>query len=108
MHDKLFHTSKTDCMKKSLKEAASGNIPFCIKSLDDLHKKGYKYVLIKGFTIDKHFEYVDPSILVLVPVKELPSDPMLKEIYEPIQSEILYKWATERNEYPQILIAKKF
>ena len=95
-------------MKKSLKEAASGNIPFCAKSLDDLHNKGYNYVLVKGFTIDRHYEYVDPYILVLVPIKELPSDPMLKDIYEPIKSDILYKWAGEKNEYPQILIAKKF
>ena len=95
-------------MKRSLKESAAGNIPFCAESLDELQDKGYKFVLVKGFTIDKHYEYVDPSILVLVPIKELPSDPMLKDIYEPIESEILYKWANEKNEYPQIFIANKF
>ena len=99
---------QTGKMKKSLKEAASGNIPFCAQSLEDLYNRGYNYVLVKGFTIDKHYEYVDPYILVLVPIKELPSDPMLKDIYEPIKSDILYKWAGEKNEYPQILIAKKF
>ncbi len=95
-------------MKKSLKESESGDLPFCAKTLDDLREKGYKYVQIKGFTIDKHHEYVDPSTLVLFPVRELPLDPLLKEIYEPIESAILYKWADEKNEYPQILFAKKF
>ena len=95
-------------MKKSIKESAAGNIPFSAESLDKLQDKGYKFVLVKGFTIDKHYEYVDPSILVLVPIKELPSDPMLKDIYEPIESEILYRWASEKNEYPQIFIANKF
>jgi len=104
----LFYGWQNPEMKKSLKDAASGNIPFCAEALDDLHQKGYKYVLVKGFTIDKHYDYVDPYMLVLVPVKELPSDPMLKDIYEPINSEILYQWAREKNEYPEIRIAKIF
>lgn len=95
-------------MKKAIRESESNGIPFCAKTLDELQSKGYKYVQVKGFTIDKHFDYVDPSILVLVPIKELPTDPLKKEIYEPLGSELLYKWASEINEFPQIVIARNY
>jgi hypothetical protein len=38
-------------------------------------------------------------------MKELPTDPLKRDIYEPIKSELLYKWAKEKNEDPQIFIA---
>lgn len=69
--------------------------------------KGISLCRSKGLTIDKHYDYVEPYVLVLVPYKELPTDPMKKDIYEPIKSELLYKWAGEENKYPQIVIANK-
>ncbi len=86
-------------------ESKGGTTPFNVKALDELQKSGFKYVLVKGLTIDKHYDYVDPHCLVLVPCVELPEDPMKKEIYEPIKSELLYKWAAEKNEFPEIVIA---
>lgn len=84
-----------------------GTTEFNVNALDNLQNQGYKFVQIKGLTIDKHYDYVEPHILVLVPFKELPTDPMKRDIYEPIKSELLYKWASEENKYPEIVIANK-
>lgn len=92
-------------MRKGIAEARTATVEFNAKALDSLQTRGYKYVQVKGLTMDKHYDYVDPYFLVLVPMKELPTDPMKRDIYEPIKSELLYKWAAEKNEYPQILIA---
>jgi hypothetical protein len=73
--------------------------------LDKLESLGYKYVQIKGLTIDKHYDYTEPYYILLVPLKKLPSEQSKKDIYEHINSEILQKWASEKNEYPKILIA---
>jgi len=91
-------------MKKARLEAKSGTIKFSIKALEDLQLEGYKFVQIKGLTIDMHYDYVDPHILILIPFRELPTDPLKRDIYEPIKSKLLYKWANEINEYPQIVI----
>jgi hypothetical protein len=92
-------------MRKAIAESKSGNIAFSAKALDHLHSRGYNFVQVKGFTQDHHYEYIEPHFLVLVPLKELPSDPLKKDIFEPITSELLYKWADETNEFPQIVIA---
>jgi len=41
----------------------------------------------------------------MVPIKELPVDPILKDIYEPINSELLKKWASEKDEMTEFRIA---
>jgi hypothetical protein len=92
-------------MRKGIAELGKSVIELSAKALDSLQEQGYKFVQIKGLTIDKHYEYVEPSILVLIPMKELPTDPSQRDIYEPIKSELLYKWAAEKNEYPKILIS---
>ncbi|MEP6711100.1 MAG: hypothetical protein ABJA37_01730 [Ferruginibacter sp.] len=95
-------------MRKTQAEQKLGTIEFNAKALDLLQNNGYKFVQVKGLTIDRHYEYVEPHILLLVPLKELPTDPLKKDIYEPIKSELLYKWAAEKNEYPQIVIVNNF
>lgn len=92
-------------MRKGTIEGKSGTTAFTAKALDSLQHNGYKFVQVKGLTIDKHYDYVEPHFLVLVPFKELPTDPLQLDIYEPIKSELLYKWASEINEYPHIVIA---
>ena len=92
-------------MRKGIAEGQS-NIHFDLKTLKDLQKKGYKYVQVKGLTTDKHYDYTDPQIIVLVPLKELSSDPNKKDIYEPIESEILEQWATETDDNFEIVIGK--
>jgi hypothetical protein len=98
-----LHNSIT--MRKGIAEARSATIEFNKKALDQLQSKGYKFVQVKGLTVDKHYDYVEPHFLVLVPMKELPTDPLKRDIYEPIGSELLYQWANEANEYPEIVIA---
>ena len=88
-------------------DVKSGTTEFSVKALDNLQNEGYKFVQVEGLTIDKDYDYVEPNVLVLVPFKELPTDPMRRDIYEPIKSELLYKWASEKNEHPEIVIARR-
>ena len=92
-------------MRKGMSEGKTGTIAFTEKALETLKKRGYKFVQVKGLTADKHYDYIEPHFLLLVPLMELPTDPLKKDIYEPIKSELLQKWATEVNEYPLIVIA---
>jgi hypothetical protein len=94
-------------MRKGIAEGRTGTIEFNVKALDNLQSQGYKFVQVIGITVDKHFDYTDPDFLLLVPLKELPTDPQKRDIYEPIESELLYKWAAEVNEHPRIVIAGK-
>lgn len=81
---------------------------FDLNVLEELQSKGYKYVQIKGLTVDMHYDYINPHFIVLVPIKELPSDQGKKDIYEPIESEILQQWAKENNNHVEIVVANKF
>lgn len=92
-------------MRKGVSEGRSSTIEFNAKALDTLQSKGYRFVHVIGLTVDNHYDYTDPQLLLLVPLKELPTDPEKKGIYEPIESELLYRWAGEVNEHPRIVIA---
>jgi len=65
------------------------------KSLQLLKDLGFRYVLVKGYTPDKRFDYIELNYFKLVPVKELPEDPAQKEIFAPIDSDILDEWASQ-------------
>lgn len=91
-------------MRKGVAEGL-GAVPFDVRVLADLERKGYKYVQIKGLTMDRRYDYMAPHLLVLVPLKELPADQTQKDIYEPIGSRILAQWAKERNEHFEMVIA---
>ena len=65
------------------------------KSLQELKELGFRYVLVKGYTPDRRFDYIELNHFTLVPVKELPEDPGQKEIFAPIDSEILDEWASQ-------------
>jgi hypothetical protein len=93
-------------MRKGISEGQAST-PLTIKSLQKMEAEGYKYVQVKGFTMDKHFDYIEPHIMVLVPMKELPTDQNLKDIYEPTNSKLLKQWAVEENESFTILIADR-
>jgi hypothetical protein len=71
--------------------------PLTSEALTSLQKKGYKYLQVQGFTMDHHLEYVDPHYLMLVPMKELPTDQAKKDIYEPINSELINSWLTSNS-----------
>ena len=64
-----------------------------------------KSVQVKGLTADKHFDYIEPHVLILVPMKELPSEQEKKDIYEPVSSKLLQQWAAEEDEHFPIVLA---
>lgn len=69
-------------------------IKLTVQTLEDLKRKGFQYVLIKGYTLDRRLDYIQMNHFTLVPVRELPVNPTEKEIFEPIDSEILKEWAS--------------
>lgn len=79
--------------------------PLSLQALTDLHTRGYKFVQVKGLNEDNEFDYVEPHCLILVPMKELPSDQRKKDIYEPVTSELLIQMANEQNSITGVLIA---
>lgn len=92
-------------MRKHLSEGTRQTIPLTLVALKTLQKQGYQFVQVKAFSSDKHFDYVDPRMFIMVPLRELPVDPVLKDIYEPIGSDLLKTWALENDEMTQFLIA---
>ena len=76
-----------------------------VKHLAALENKGYKYLQVKGFTMDHHPEYVEPHYIMLVPIKELSADPAKKGIYEPINSNFLQEWANDTNRQLDVFLA---
>lgn len=94
-------------MRKGIAEVNTPTIPLTQSALLKIEKEGFKYVQVKGLTTDKHYDYIDPHFLVLVPMKELPVDQDKKDIYEPISSELLLQWANEKQDYLEVVIAHK-
>jgi hypothetical protein len=66
------------------------------KTLQQLKDRGFQYVLIKGYDLSKKSDYIELNSFRLTPVKELPEDPGEKEIYAPLDSEILLQWARSK------------
>ena len=64
-----------------------------VQRLQELKDLGFRFVLVKGYALNRRSDYIELNHFVLVPVKELPEDPAEKEIFEPIESEILLEWA---------------
>jgi hypothetical protein len=94
-------------MKKAVAEGRAPKTLLNPGSLAALEAKGYRFVLVKGLTIDNHYEHVEPHYVALIPVKELPRDPAKKDVYAPIKSEILKEWAREKNEGTEFVILGK-
>jgi hypothetical protein len=63
------------------------------KTLQELKDKGFLYVLIKGYTPAQRNDHIELNGFILVPVRELPDGPGEKEIFAPIDSEVLACWA---------------
>lgn len=69
-------------------------IRLTVKILQELKELGFRFVLIKGYSLNRRSDYIELNHFILVPVNQLPEDPAQKEIYEPIESEILLEWAS--------------
>ena len=58
-------------MRKGITESNS-TTPLTLQMLRKIEDEGFKFVQVKELTLDKHYDYVEPHFLVLVPMKELP------------------------------------
>lgn len=67
------------------------------QTLQELKDKGYQYVIVKGYTPDRRLDHIQLNHFILVPVKQLPTEPGEKEIYAPIDSEVLLDWVSDVN-----------
>ena len=91
-------------MKKTMMQYR-GAVAFNANMLDAVEKAGYKYVQIKGLNADKHYDYYAPRSVLLIPLRELPTDQRDKDIYEPVPSPVLAQWAEESDDHFKIFIA---
>jgi hypothetical protein len=69
------------------------SIRLTVRSLQQVKDKGFQYVLIKSYAPDRRHDYIQLNHLILVPVVELPRESGEKEIFAPIDSEIILDWA---------------
>jgi hypothetical protein len=84
-------------MKEETRDHFKSVEPFTQKVLDRMIREGVQYVQVRGYTREKHLDYVDPHYLILVPVKEPAIQGTGLDIYENINSDILSRWASEEN-----------
>jgi hypothetical protein len=73
-------------------------------TLEELKKKGFKFVIVNAFAHDKRPDYMEPHYFVLEPVMQLSDDVNKKGIYEPIESPLLLEWAKHPHEGTRIII----
>jgi hypothetical protein len=74
------------------------------QSLQKLKDSGFRFVLIKGYTTGRRVDYIEVNYFTLVPVKDLPEDPNKKEIFEPLDSDILMQWASFPDDGAKVII----
>jgi len=72
--------------------------------LEELIKRGFKYMIVSSYSHDKRPDYMEPHYFILEPVKQLPDDVNKKGIYEPIESPLLMEWAKHPHVGARILI----
>lgn len=63
------------------------------QSLNDLKKRGFRYVVVEGFTNDGRADYIEMTYFLLTPVKDLQDRSGEQGVYTSIDSEMLQKWA---------------
>jgi hypothetical protein len=102
----LLLYNKSLAMKNETRRNFESAKKLSVSLLKELESSGFQYVQVKGYTMEKQAEYVEPHYFMLVPIRELPSDQEMKDIYEPISSEFLMQWAAETQENStEVLVA---
>jgi hypothetical protein len=87
------------------KEKIEASTPLTVQNLKDLKDRGFRYVLVKGFTMDRRLDYTELRYFMLVPIKDLSDDPNNTGIYEPIESKILQDWASSPDDRVEVLVS---
>jgi hypothetical protein len=91
-------------IKKRSNESSRSAIRLTKQSLQHLKDSGFRFVLIKGYTTDRRVDYIEVNYFTLVPVKDFPEDPNKMGIYEPIDSDILIRWASFPDDGAKVVI----
>lgn len=78
--------------------------PLSRQSLQQLKDKGFRFVLVRSYATDRRVDYIEIHYFTLIPVMQLSDDPNQKEIYEPIDSEILLDWADAPSERMKVIV----
>ena len=79
-------------MTNEVKNNFLSHKPLTNEALNNLQKKGYRYLQVQGYTLDHHPEYVEPHYLMLVPIKALSANRGKMDIYEDIDSDLIKEW----------------
>jgi hypothetical protein len=80
-------------MKNDTARQFANKVPFTEKALQALITKGFRYVQVKGYTWERESDYMEPHCFMLVPLKDLPTEDENRDIYEPLNSQMLRSWA---------------
>jgi hypothetical protein len=91
-------------MRKAIGDSRGADIPLTLDVLQNLIDSGFRFVQVKGVTADRHYEYIEPDCLILIPIRELPADESGKDVYEPTDSELLQSWATEKDPAVRVFV----
>ena len=92
-------------MRKAAADCRRTGRHLTLNLLQVLLSRGFRFVQVRGLTIDRHYDYTEPDWLMLFPMKSLPSRREMKDIYEPINSELLRDWALHPNEGIDVIVA---
>jgi hypothetical protein len=95
-------------MKSKLSVRQAPRLPFTSQRLKELIRKGYKFVQVMGLTADCHYDVTQPHCILLVPMRELPGDNARKDVYEPIDSEIIAAWAEQVSDYIPVTVSSMY
>jgi hypothetical protein len=77
------------------------------QSLQELKDKGYQYVLVKSYTPDRRLDHIHLNHIILMPVMALPTKPGDREIFAPIDSEVLLDWVSSQDASFEAYIEKE-
>jgi hypothetical protein len=91
-------------MKDEFRINVKSSKPYSPEIVEQLKRDGYKYFSIVGYSQDRRPTYMEPRYILLTPIRDL-SKNGANEIYEPIDSDILKKWATHATE-TKIFVAR--
>jgi len=92
-------------MRKAIRDNGRILVPLSVEVLDRLYEKGWRFVQVKGITADLHYEHIEPHHFILIPIKQLPKEQADKDVYEPIDSDLLRLWAGQPDETVGVFVA---
>jgi hypothetical protein len=84
----------TKMPKKAALRKEQSTTRLTLHTLEILKERGFQYVLVESYTLDRRLDYIEMNHFLLRPVKVLPEAPGELGIFESIDSPILREWAS--------------